>query len=148
MNICKIIFWCILSDRMISDKRFEWLCLCVIWNGHHRGWKDSATTNHQVLSVFDFATVNSFDQQITGPIYARGVLFLTCWWLMFLTCYRCCCSITIGSSDHSSLLVVISLVQPVRNLCFSRIVFRNTKLVDLQFALQHRSCLSEWSGLI
>ena len=48
------------------------------------------------------------------------VVYLTSWWLMFLTCKA---AAPIGNSDHSSLSAVISKAQAVPNLRISRKVF-------------------------
>ena len=44
----------------------------------------------------------------------------------------------IGNSDHSSLSAVTSIAQAVPNLCVSRKVFFNIKLIGIEFMVQYR----------
>ena len=85
-------------------------------------WLGSATTNSHGVAAFDFATVSGCDQLVVGPTHAGGGI------LDLLTTdvpdlMRVAVVASIGNSDHSSLLAVISTAQAVQNLCISRKVF-------------------------
>ena len=91
-------------------------------NGHHQEWLGSTTTNRHGIAVFAFATVSGCDQLVVGPTHVRGGT------LDLLTTdvpelVRVAILMPIGNSNHSSLSVVISMVQAVRNLCVNRKVF-------------------------
>ena len=82
----------------------------------------STTTNRQGVAAFDFATVSGCDQLVVRLTHAHcGTLELLITdvpdlvWVSVVA--------LIGNSDHSSLLVVISMAQVVPNLCVSRKVF-------------------------
>ena len=86
-------------------------------NGHHQEWLGSTTTNHHGVAALDFATVSGCDQPVTGPTHARGGtldLLITdvpdLVWAVVAP---------LGSSDHSSLSIAISMAQAIINLCVS-----------------------------
>ena len=91
-------------------------------NGYHQEWLGSTTTNHHGVAAFDFATVCGCDQLVVGPTHARGrTLNLLMTDVPDLV--RVAVVASIGNSDHSSLLAVISMAQAVLNLCLTRKVF-------------------------
>ena len=74
------------------------------------------------MAAFDFATVSGCDQLVVTPTLAcGGALDLLMSDVPDLV--RVAVVAPIGNSDHSSLSVVISMVQAVPNLCASRKVF-------------------------
>ena len=74
------------------------------------------------VAAFDFATVSSCDQLVIGRTHAHGgTLELLITDVPDLA--QVAVVATIGNSDHSSLLAVISMAQAVPNLCVSRKVF-------------------------
>ena len=88
-------------------------------NGHHQEWLGSTITNRHFDVVLDFATVSGCDQLVIGPTDVRGgtIDFLMTdvpdiVWVVVVA--------PLGSSDHSSLTIAISMVQAVPNLCVSR----------------------------
>ena len=86
-------------------------------NGHHQEWLGSTTTKSHGIAAF-----SGCDQLDVGPTHARGgTLDLLMTDVPDLL--RVAVVAPIGSSDHSSLLAVISMAQAVPNLCVSRKVF-------------------------
>ena len=93
--------------------------LVIDLNGHHQEWLGSTTTNRHGVTAFDFATVSGCDQLVVGPTHARaGTLDLLMTDVPDLV--RVAVVASLGSSDHPSLSVVISISQSVPNLCVSR----------------------------
>ena len=91
-------------------------------NGHHQKSLASTTTNCHGVAAFDFATVSSCDQLFVGPTHARRrTLDLLMTDVRDLV--RVAVVAPIGNTEHSSLSAVISMAQPVPNLCVSRKVF-------------------------
>ena len=79
-------------------------------------------------AAIDFETVSGSDKLVVGPTHTRGGKFdllIT----DFLTKYRLLLVVPIGNSDHSSLLVVISMVQAVLNLDVSRKVYLKLQVI-------------------
>ena len=80
---------------------------------------DSSTTNRHGVAELDFATVSGCDQLVIGPTHARGgTLDLLMTDIPDLV--RVAVVAPLGSSDHSSLYIAISMGQAVPNLCVSR----------------------------
>ena len=85
-------------------------------NGHQQERLGSTTTNRYGVAAFDFATFSGCDQLLVGPTHARGgTLDLLMTDIPDLV--RVAVVAPIGTSDHSSLSAVISMVQAVPNLC-------------------------------
>ena len=88
-------------------------------NTHLQEWLGSSFTNRHGVAAFDFATVSGRDQLVVGPTHVRGgTLDLLITDVPDLV--RDAVVAPIGNSDHSSLSVVISMIQAVKNLCVSR----------------------------
>ena len=115
------IFDCLLTSMaavQADDVRASFLFVGVL-NGHHQEWLGSTTTNRHGVAAFDFATVSGCDQLVVGRTHARGgTLDLLMTEVPDLV--RVAVVAAIGNSDHSSLSAVISMAQPVPNLCVSR----------------------------
>ena len=91
-------------------------------NGHHQEWLGSTTTNRHGVAALDFATVSGCDQLVIGPTHARGgTLDLLITDVPDLV--RVAVVAPLGSSDHSSISIAISMAQAIPNLCVSRRVF-------------------------
>ena len=116
-------------------------------NGHHREWLGSKTTNCYGVAAFDFATVSGCYQLVVGPSHAPGgtldLLMTDVPDLVQVSVVA-----PIGNSDHSSLLAVISMAQDVPNLCVSRKIILNIKLIGIQFVVQCRICPGITFGLL
>ena len=77
-------------------------------NGHHQEWLGSSTTNRHGVAALDFATVSGCDQLMIGPTHARGgTLDLLMTDVPDLV--RVAVVAPVGSSDHSSLSIAISM---------------------------------------
>ena len=88
-------------------------------NGHHQEWLGSTTTNRRGVAALDFATVSGCDQLVIGPTHARGgTLDLPMTDVPDLV--RVAVVAPLGSSNHSSLSIAISMAQAIPNLCVSR----------------------------
>ena len=88
-------------------------------NCHHQEWLGSTTTNRHGVAALDFATVSGRDQLVIGPTHARGgTLDLLMTDVPDLV--RVAVVAPLGSSDHSSLSIEISMAQAIPNLCDSR----------------------------
>ena len=88
-------------------------------NGHHQEWLGTSTTNRHGVAALDFATVSGCDQLVFGPTCARGGtldLLMT----DVPDVVRVAVVTPLGSSDHSSLSIAISMAQAIPNLCVSR----------------------------
>ena len=88
-------------------------------NSHHQEWLGSTTTNRHDVAALDFATVLGCDQLVIGPTHASGGtldLLMT----DVLDLVRVAVVAPLGRSDHSSLLMAISMAQAIPNLCVSR----------------------------
>ena len=88
-------------------------------NGLHQDWLGFTTTNRHGVAAFDFSTVSGCDQLVIGPTHAHGGT------LDFLMTdvndlVRVAVAAPLGSSDHSSLSIAISIAQAIHNLCVSR----------------------------
>ena len=75
----------------------------------------SSTTNRHGVAALDFATVSGCDQLVIDPTHTRGAtldLRMTdvpdLVWVAVVA--------PLGSSDHSSLSIAISMAQAIRNL--------------------------------
>ena len=104
-------------------------------NGYHQEWLGSTTTNHHGVAALDFATVSGCDQLVIGPTHARGGtidLLMT----DVLDLVRVAVVAPLGSSDHSSLSIAISMAQSIPNLCVSRRVLLKRELIGLQSVMQ------------
>ena len=78
-------------------------------NGHHQEWFGSTTTNRHYVAALDFATVSGCDQLVIGPTHARGgTLDLLMTDVPDLV--RAAVVAPLGSSDHSSLSIAMSMV--------------------------------------
>ena len=79
----------------------------------------STTTNCHGVAALDFATVSGCDQLLIGPTYACGGTFD-----LLMTdvpdLVRMAVVAPLGSSDHSSLSIAISMAQAILNFCVSR----------------------------
>ena len=76
-------------------------------------------TNSHGIAASDFTTVSECDQLVVGPIHSRGgTLDLLMTDIPDLV--QVAVVAPLGNSDHSSLSVVISLIQAVPNFCISR----------------------------
>ena len=99
------------------------------FNGHHKEWLGSTTTNRHGVVAFDFATVSGCDQLVVGPTHASGgtldLLMTDVPDLVWVSVVA-----PIGNSDHPSLSAVISMAQAVPYLCVSRKVFLNKHQVN------------------
>ena len=79
----------------------------------------TTTTNCHGVAALDFATVSSCDQLVTGPTHAHGgTLGLLMTDVSDLV--RVAALAPLGSSDHSSLSIAISMACAIPNLCVSR----------------------------
>ena len=113
-------------------------------NGHHQEWLSSTTTNRHGAAVLDFATVSGCDQLVIGPTHARGGTLD----LMMTDVpdrVRVAIEGPLGSSDHSSLSIAISMAQAIPNLCVSRRV-RLKHRVDWS-AVCDAICVLPWRGI-
>ena len=88
-------------------------------NGHHQEWLGSATTNRHGVAALNFATVSCCDQLVICPTHARGETLD-----LLMTDVRDLVRVSVvallGSSDHSSLSISISMAQVIPNLGVSR----------------------------
>ena len=103
-------------------------------NDHHQEWLGSTTTNRLGVASFDFATVHCWDQLlVVGPTRARDRT-LDLLMIDVPDVARVTVVAPIGSSDHSLLSTVISMVAigPI-----------NTKLIGIHYVVQYRICLGE-----
>ena len=82
-------------------------------------WLSSTTTNWHGFVAPDFASVSGCHQLVNGPTHACGGtldLLMTdvpdLVWVAFVA--------PLGSLDHSSLSIAISMAQAIPNLCVSR----------------------------
>ena len=118
------IFDCLLASMaavQAEDARASFLFVSD-FNGHHREWLGSTTTNRHGVAAFDFATVCGCDQLVVGQTHAHGgTLDLLMTDVPDLV--QVAVVAPIGNSDHSSLSEVISMAQAVPTLCVSRKVF-------------------------
>ena len=88
-------------------------------NGRYQEWSGSTTTNRHGFAALDFTTVSGCDQLVIGPTHARGgTLGLLMTEAPDLV--RVAVVAPLGSSDHSSLSIGISMAQAIPNLCVSR----------------------------
>ena len=88
-------------------------------NGHYQEWLGSTTTNNHGVAAINFSTVSGCDQLVIGPTYAHGgTLDLLMTDVPDLV--RVAVVASLGSSDHSSLSIAISMAQAIPNLCVSR----------------------------
>ena len=75
------------------------------FNGHHKEWLGSTTTNGHGVAAFDFATVSGCDQLVVSRTLSRGGT------LDLMTdvpdLVRVAVVAPTGNSDHSSLSAVI-----------------------------------------
>ena len=77
-------------------------------NGHHQERLGSTTTNRHGVAAIEFATVSGCDQLVIGPTHARGgTLDLLMTDVSVLV--RVAVVAALGSSDHSSLSIAISM---------------------------------------
>ena len=87
-------------------------------NAHHQEWLGSTTTNRHGVAALDFATVSGCDQLVIGQTHARGGTLD-----LLMTDVPDIAHVAVvaplGSSDHSSLLIAISMAQAIPNLCVS-----------------------------
>ena len=88
-------------------------------NDHHQVWLGSTTMNRHGVAALDFATISGCDQLVIDPTHARG------WTLnLLMTDVPGLVQITVvaplGTSNHSSLSIAISMTQAVPNLCVCR----------------------------
>ena len=101
-----------------SDTRASFLFVGDL-TGHHQEWWGSTITNGHGVAALDFASVSGCDQLVIGPTYARGGTLD-----LLMTdgpdLVRVAVVAPLGSSDHSSLLIAISMAQAIPNLCISR----------------------------
>ena len=87
-------------------------------NGHRQEWLGSTTTNRHGVAALDFATVSGCDQLVIIQIHAHGgTLDLLMTDVPDLVCLTVVAPL--GSSDHSSLSIAISMVQAFPILCVS-----------------------------
>ena len=103
-------------------------------NGHHQEWLDSTTTNLPGVAALDFATVSGCDQLVIGPTHACGGT------LEFLMTdvsdpVQVAVVTPLGSSNHSTLSIAISMAQAIPNLCVSRRALLK-HLIGLQSVMQ------------
>ena len=106
------------GSRAAADVRASFLFVGDL-NGHHQEWLGSTTTNRHGVADLDFATVSDFDQLVIGLTHARGgTLDLLMTDVPDLL--RVAVVTPLGSSDHSSFSIAISMVQAIPNLCVSR----------------------------
>ena len=115
------IFDCLLASMaavQAEDVRASFLFVGDL-NGHHQEWFGSTTTNRHGVGAFDFATVSGCHQLVVGPTHVRGGT-LDNVMTDVPDLVRVALVASIGNSDHSSLSAVISMSQPVPNLCVSR----------------------------
>ena len=111
----------VMAAVQAADARASFPFVGVL-NGHHQEWLGSTTTNRHGVAALDFATISGCDQLVIGPTHARGgTLDLLMTDVPDLV--RVAVVAPLGSSDHSSLLIAISMAQAVPNLCVSRRVF-------------------------
>ena len=75
-------------------------------NGHHQEWLGSSTTNRHGVAALDFATVSGCDLLVIGKTHAHGgtldLLMTDVPDLVLMAVVA-----PLGSSDHSSLSIVI-----------------------------------------
>ena len=77
-------------------------------NGHHQEWLGSSTSNRHGVETDNFATVSGGDQLVIGPTHAHGgTLDLLMTDVPDLV--RMAVVAQLGSSDHSSLSIAISM---------------------------------------
>ena len=97
------------------------------------------------IAAFDFATVSGCDQLDVSPTHTRGVtldlLMTDVPDLVRIAVVR-----SIGNSDHSSLLAVISMGQAVPNLCVSKSL--NIKSTGIQSLVQYKICAHVTYGVL
>ena len=88
-------------------------------NGHRQEWFGSTTMNRHGVAALDFATVSGCDQLMIGLTHACGgtvdLLMTDVPDLVQVTVVA-----PLGSSNHSSLSIAISMAQAIPNLCVSR----------------------------
>ena len=90
-------------------------------NGHHQEWLGSTITNRHGVAALDFATVSGCDRLVISPTLAcGGTLDLLMTDVPDLV--RVAVVAPLGSSDHSSLSIAISMSQAIPNFCVSRSV--------------------------
>ena len=78
-----------------------------------------STTNSHGVAALDFATVSGCDQLVIGPTHARGgTLDLLMTDVPDLV--RLAVVAPLGTSDHLSLSIAISMAQAIPDLCVSR----------------------------
>ena len=79
----------------------------------------STTTNRHGVAALDFATVSGYDQLVISPTLSCGgtldLLMTDVPDLVWVAVVA-----PLGSSDHSSLSIAISMSQAIPNLCVSR----------------------------
>ena len=101
-----------------ADVRASFLFVGYL-NGHHQEWVGSTTTNRHGVVALDFATALGCDQLVIGPTHARGgtlgLLMTDVRDLVWAAVVA-----RLGSSDHSSLSIAISMALAIPNLCVSR----------------------------
>ena len=88
-------------------------------NGLHQEWLGSTTTNRHGIGACDFATVSGCDQLVIGQTHSRGGT-LDLLIIDVPDLVRVAVVAPLGSSDHSSLSIAISIAHDIPNLCVSR----------------------------
>ena len=116
-------------------------------NGHYLEWLGSTTTNLHSVEAFDFSTVSGCNQLVVGPTHACG---RTLDFMMTDVRDLVWVSVVapIGNSDHSSLSAVILMTRAIPNLCVSRKVSLNIKLIGIRFVVHCRICRGVTLGLL
>ena len=114
------IYDCLLTEMatvQAADARASFLFVCDL-NGHHQKLLGSTTTNRHGVAALDFATVSGCDQLVIGQTHVRGgtldLLMTDVPDLVWVAVVA-----PLGSSDHSSLSIAISMAQAIPNLCVS-----------------------------
>ena len=107
------IYDCLLTAVAVqaADARASFLFVGDL-NGHHQEWLGSTTTNRHGVAALDFATVSGCDQLVIGPTHACGGsldLLMT----DVPNLVRVAIVAPLGSSDHSSLSIAISMAQAI-----------------------------------
>ena len=101
-----------------ADARASFLFVCAL-NGDRQEWLGSTTTSRHGVAALYFDTVSGCDELVIGISHERGgTLDLLMTDVPDLV--RVAVVAPLGSSDHSSLSIAISMAQAIPNLCVSR----------------------------
>ena len=110
-----------ISEIQLSDKRASFV-FCGDLNAHHSEWLGSPRTNVHGVAAFDFASSAGCLQIVNEPTHvAGGTLDLVLTDIPDLVTVVVGCPV--GSSDHSALLIELSLDQSVPHTVVNREVY-------------------------